>query len=125
MKNFQQTLTLTSQQLKQLKNDLRPFKKNRKTLESDFNDIEKQYKQLKLKHQNILKTLENKCTYSIMVDELLIKIRIKNNHINNLTMITPNADTLADKNIEAVLKHLKVNISNTLCKFIAFNYLIN
>lgn len=113
MKSLQQTISLTFQQLtnKQLKEGLRHFKKDRKTLESDMNDIEKRYKQLKSKHQNLFKTLESNCTYWIMVEELLLKIRIKNNHINNFTLITPAADMFVDKNLEAVLKHLKVNIS--------------
>lgn len=112
MKNLQQTISLTSQQLKQLKDGLRHFKKDRKTLEFDVNNIEKRYKQQKSRHQNLLKTLENNCTYWIMVEELLLKIRIKNNHINNFTLITPGADMLVDKNLEAVMKHFKVNISN-------------
>lgn len=123
MKNLQQTISLASQQLKQLKDDLRNFKKDRKILESNVNDIEKRYKQLKSKHQNLLKTLENNCTYWIMVEELLLKIQIKNNHINNFTLITPDADTLIDKNLESVLKHLKVNISNFL--FREYSYIID
>lgn len=103
-------LSLTSQKLKQLKDCLRPFKRERKTLESEVNEIEKRYKQLKTKHQNVLRIVENKCTYWTIVDELLLKIRIKNNHINNLIAIAPDADTLAEKKLEVVLKHLKVNI---------------
>jgi len=110
MKNIQQTLSSAPQQLKQLKDGLRSFKRERKTLESEVNEVEKRYKQLKTKHQNVLKTVENKCTYWTMVDELLLKIRIKNNHINNSIAIAPDADTFADKYLEAVLKHLKVNI---------------
>jgi len=112
MKNMQQTLSSISQQLKQLKDGLKHFKKDRKSLESEVNEVEKQYKQLKTKHQSVLKTLENKCNYWTMVDELLLKIRIKNNHINNLTIIPLDSDTLAGKHLEAILKHLKVN---TLC----------
>lgn len=112
MKNIQQSLSLASQQLKQLKDNLKPFKKDRKTLESEVSEIEKRYKQLKTKHQNSLKTLENKCNYWIMIDELLLKIRTKYNNVNNLTQITPDAETIVDKHLEAVLKHLKVNIPN-------------
>lgn len=114
MKNIQQTLQSTSQQLKQLKDSLKFFKKDRKTLESELNETEKRLKQLKSKHQNVLKVLENECSYWTIVDELLLKIRIKNNQINNLIIITPNSDTLASKQLEAVLKHLKVNIWSTL-----------
>lgn len=110
MKNIQQALGSTSQQLKQLKESLKPFKKDKKSLENEVNEIEKRYKQLKVKHQNMQKTFENKYTYWIMIDELLLKIRTKYNHVNNLTQITPDAETLADKRLEAVLKHLKVNI---------------
>jgi len=112
MKNIQQILLSTSQQLKQIKDNLKQFKKDRKQLESEVNEIEKRYKQLKTKHQSLMKTLENKITYWTLVDDLLLKIRIKNNCINNLTLITPNSYTLVDKYLEAVLKHLKVNISN-------------
>jgi len=114
MKNMQKTLSSTSQQLKQLKDGLRHFKKDKKSLESEVNEVEKQYKQLKTKHQSVLKTLENKCNYWTMVDELLLKIRIKNNHIDNLTIIPLDSDTLAGKHLEAILKHLKVNILNVL-----------
>jgi len=114
MKNIQQTLSLTSQQLKQLKDGLKHFKKDRKSLESNVNEVEKRYKQLKTKHQNVLKTLENKCNYWTMIDELLLKIRVKNNHINNLTIIPLDSDTLAGKHLETILKHLKVNILNIL-----------
>lgn len=107
---MQQKLSSTSQQLKQLKDGLKHFKKDRKSLESEVNEVEKRYKQLKTKHQSVLKTLENKCNYWTMVDELLLKIRIKNNHTNNLTIIPLDSDTLADKHLEAILKHLKVNI---------------
>lgn len=91
---------------------MKSFKKERKTLESEVNEIEKRYKQLKTKHQGVLKTLENKCTYWITVDELLLKIRTKSNHISNLTAITPDSNVLADKHLEAMLRHLKVNILN-------------
>lgn len=109
---MQQTLLSTSQQLKHLKENLKLFKKEKKTMEFEVNEIEKQYKQLKTKHQGVLKTLENKCTYWITVDELLLKMRTKSNHISNLTLITPDSNALADKHLEAVLKHLKVNISD-------------
>lgn len=112
MKNILQTLTVTSQQLKQLKDNLKPFKNDRKILESEVNDIEKQYKQLKAKHQNMFKTLESKCTYWTMIDELLLKIRTMYNHVNNLMQITPNSETIVNKNLESLLKHLKVNILN-------------
>jgi len=114
MKNMQQTMTLTSQQLKQLKDGLKHFKKDRKTLEFEVNEVEKRYKQLKTKHQSVLKTLENKSNYWAMVDELLLKIRIKNNHINNLTLISLDSDTLVGKHLEAILKHLKVNIQKCI-----------
>lgn len=125
MKNIQQELTQASQQLKPLKDNLKLFKKDKKSLESEVNEVEKRYKQLKTKHQSVLKTLENKCTYWIMVDELLLKIRLKNNYINNLILIKPNSDTLADKHLEAVSKHLKVNIFNLFfiidcCRYILF-----
>lgn len=109
---MQQTLSSTSQQLKQLKDSLKHFKKDRKTLESEVNEVEKRYKQLKTKHQSTLKTFENKCNYWTMVDDLLLKIIIKNNHVNNLTIIPSDSDTLAGKHLEAILKHLKVCISN-------------
>lgn len=109
---MQQKLTQTSQQLKPLKDNLKPFKKEKKALEFEVNEIEKRYKQLKTKHQYVLKTLENKCSYWILVDELLLKIRLINNSTNNLILIKPNSDTLADKYLEAVLKHLKVNFFN-------------
>ncbi|XP_026810785.1 uncharacterized protein LOC113552228 [Rhopalosiphum maidis] len=107
MKNMQQMLSSTSQQLKQLKDSLKHFKKDRKTLESEVNEVEKRYKQLKTKHQSALKTFENKCNYWTMVDDLLLKIIIKNNHVNNLTIIPSDSDTLAGKHLEAILKHLK------------------
>lgn len=112
MKNIQQTLVSASQQLKQLKDNLKSFKKDRKTLESEMNEVEKRFKQIKIKHQNSLKTLENKCNYWIMIDELLLKIRTKYNNVNNLMQITPDAETIVDKHLETVLKHLKVNIKN-------------
>jgi len=123
MKNMQQTLSSISQQLKQLKDRLKHFKKDRKSLESEVNEVEKQYKLLKTKHQSVLKTLENKCNYWTMVDELLLKIRIKNNHINNLAIIPLDSDTLASKHLEAILKHLKVNISNVLLYILIYNEL--
>lgn len=110
MKNVQQTLLETGQQLKRLKDGgLKAFKKDRKVLENELNETEKRYKQLKPKHQNMLKTLENKNSYWTSVGELSLKIRTKNNYINNLMLITPDSDTLRDKNIEAMLKHLKVS----------------
>jgi len=124
MKNIQQTLSLTSQQLKQLKDSLKHFKKDRKILESEVNEVEKRYKQLKTKHQNALKMMENKCNYWTMVDELLLKIRIKNNHINNLILIPSNSDTLAGKHLETILKHLKVHISNVLIYNILIDILL-
>jgi len=107
IKNMQQKLSQASQQLKPLKDNLKPFKKEKKALESEVNEIEKRYKQLKTKHQSVLKILENKCSYWIMVDELLLKIRLINNSTNNLILIKPNSDTLADKYLEAIWKHLK------------------
>jgi len=124
MKNIQQTLSLISQQLKQLKDSLKHFKKDRKILESEVNEVEKRYKQLKTKHQSALKMLENKCNYWTMVDELLLKIRIKNNYINNLILIPSNSDTLAGKHLEAILKHLKVHISNVLIYNILIHVLL-
>lgn len=118
MKNMQNTLSSTSQQLKQLKDGLRHFKRDKKSLEFEVNEVEKQYKQLKTKHQSVLKMLENKCNYWTMVDELLLKIRIKNNHIDNLTIIPLDSDTLTGKHLEAILKHLKVNILNVLLSII-------
>lgn len=118
MKNMQNTLSSTSQQLKQLKDGLRHFKRDKKSLEFEVNEVEKQYKQLKTKHQSVLKTLENKCNYWTMIDELLLKFRIKNNHIDNLTIIPLDSDTLAGKHLEAILKHLKVNIVNVLLSII-------
>lgn len=106
---MQQTLSLSSQQLKQLKDSLKHFKKDRKSLETEVNEVEKRYKQLKTKHQSVFKTLENKCNYWTMVDELLLRIRIKNNHISNLTLLSPDSDILAGKHLEAILKHIKVN----------------
>lgn len=125
MKNIQQELTDASHQLKQLKDSLKPFKKDKKTLESEVNDVEKQYKQLKTKHQNVFKILENKCTYWIMVDELLLKIRLKHNYLSNLILIKPNSDTLVDKHLEAVSKHLKVNIFNLLFLFYFRRFIIS
>lgn len=112
MKNIQKTLSLTSQELKNLKDSIKPYKKERKSLESEINEIEKRYKQLKTKHQHLHKTLENKCNYWLTVDELLLKIRTKNNHINDLIVITPDSDILANKHLEAVLKNLKVIVFN-------------
>lgn len=108
-----------SQQFKQFKDNLKYFKKDRKTLECELNETEKRFKQLKSKHQNVYKTLENGCVYWKTIDELLLKIRIKNNHVNNLILITPSSHTLADKHLEAVLRHLKVNnIKST--RFLSF-----
>lgn len=114
MKNIQKTLLLTSQELKRLKDNMKLFKKERKTLESELNEIEKRYKQLKTKHQHLHKTLENKCNYWITVDELLLKLRTKTNNVNDLIEITPDSDILTNKYMEAVLKNLKVIISNYL-----------
>lgn len=111
MKNIQQTLLLISQELKKLKDNMKLFKKERKTLESEVNEIEKRHKQLKTKHQNLHKTLENKCNYWMTVDELLLKIRTKNNQINVLTVITLDSNVLTNKHqLEGMLKNLKVNI---------------
>lgn len=110
MKNIQQSLQSNSQNLKHLKDNLKHFKKDRKSLESEINEVEKRYKQLKTKHQNVLKTLENRCAYWTLIDEILLKIRLKNSYTNNAIQITLDSDILADKNLEAVLKHLKVNI---------------
>lgn len=101
---------MTSQEVKQLKDSLKPFKKERKALESEVNEIEKRHKLLKTKHQKILKHLENKCTYWTMVDELLLKIRTRNNYVNISSSIKPDSDNLTEKYLEAALKHLKVNI---------------
>lgn len=100
---------MTSQNLKQLKESLKHFKKEKKTLESEINEIEKQYKQLNTKHQIILKTLENKCTYWTTVDELLLKIKMKCDYINNLTLNVRDSDILSDKHLETLMKYLKVN----------------
>lgn len=102
-------MSTTSQQLKQLKDDLKPHKKDRKSLELEVNDAERLYKQLKTKHQKVLKNLESKCTYWTMADELLLKIKTKSNCINYSSAITINSNTLEVKNLEAVVKHLKVN----------------
>lgn len=101
----------TSQQFKQLKESLKPFKKEKKTLESEMNEIEKQFKQLKTTHQSVLKTMEFKCTFWITIDETLLKMKIKRDHITNLTQITKDTDNLTDKYLESVLKYLKVNSS--------------
>lgn len=109
IKDMQQKLLSTSQQLKQLKENLKYFKKEKKSLESEMNEIEKQLKQLKTKHENIFKTLEFKCTYWVTVDETLLKMRIKCDHISNLALITKNSDILTDQHLEYAAKYLKVN----------------